>query len=201
MVLYLAALRKASLPGTSSTAARISRFVQPSRSLATTRQGVAAGYLADLALPERVFLLMPYQHAEDLPAQQEGMRFFENMAAAARGSTLRVETVACGRFFTGTAFAVAPGHFLTNAHVVAGSERLWLSFDGSLDRLPGVTVINGGSVGAGGTGNLTESTDYGLARLIYTTEPNFQPLAADLITIDPGDGSSTAKRQRLESET
>ena len=71
----------------------------------------------------------------------------------------------------------------------------------SLDRLPGVTVINGGSVGAGGTGNLTESTDYGLARLIYTTKPDFQPLAADLITIDPGDGSSTAKRQRLEGET
>jgi len=69
-----------------------------------------------------------------------------------------------------------------------------------LARLAGVTVINGGSVGAGGTGNLTESTDYGLARLIYTTEPEFQPLAADLITIDPGDGSSSASRQRLEGE-
>ena len=70
----------------------------------------------------------------------------------------------------------------------------------SLDRYAGVTVINGGSVGAGGTGNLTESTNYGLARLIYTTEPTFQPLAADLIEIDPGDGSSTASRQRLENE-
>jgi hypothetical protein len=70
----------------------------------------------------------------------------------------------------------------------------------SLDRYAGVTVINGGSVGAGGTGNLTESTNYGLARLIYTTEPTFQPLAADLIEIDPGDGSSNAERQRLEGE-
>ena len=70
----------------------------------------------------------------------------------------------------------------------------------SLDRFAGVTVINGGSVGAGGTGNLTESTNYGLARLIYTTEPTFQPLAADLIEIDPGDGSSSAERQRLEGE-
>jgi predicted phosphodiesterase len=69
-----------------------------------------------------------------------------------------------------------------------------------LEQYPGVTVINGGSVGAGGTGNLTEPTDYGLARLIYTAEPNFQPLAADLITIDPGDGSSSASRQRLEGE-
>jgi len=72
--------------------------------------------------------------------------------------------------------------------------------EASLERFAGVTVINGGSVGAGGTGNLTESTDYGLARLIYTTEPAFQPLAADLITIDPGDGSSSARRQRLEGE-
>jgi predicted phosphodiesterase len=70
----------------------------------------------------------------------------------------------------------------------------------SLDRQAGVTVINGGSVGAGGTGNLTETTDYGLARLIYTIEPTFQPLAADLIEIDPGNGSSTASRQRLEGE-
>jgi predicted phosphodiesterase len=72
--------------------------------------------------------------------------------------------------------------------------------EADLERFAGVTVINGGSVGAGGTGNLTESTDYGLARLIYTTEPEFQPLAADLITIDPGDGSSSASRQRLEGE-
>jgi predicted phosphodiesterase len=69
-----------------------------------------------------------------------------------------------------------------------------------LERQAGVTVINGGSVGAGGTGNLTEATNYGLARLIYTTEPTFQPLAADLIEIDPGDGSSSAERQRLEGE-
>jgi hypothetical protein len=72
--------------------------------------------------------------------------------------------------------------------------------EASLDRQPGVTMVNGGSVGAGGTGNLSESTDYALARLIYTTEPAFQPLAADLITIDPGDGSSTASRERLEGD-
>ena len=72
--------------------------------------------------------------------------------------------------------------------------------EASLVRFAGVTVINGGSVGAGGTGNLTEPTDYGLARLTYTTEPGFQPLAGDLITIDPSDGSSSASRERLEGE-
>jgi hypothetical protein len=68
----------------------------------------------------------------------------------------------------------------------------------SIARGPGVTVVNGGSVGAGGTGNLAEPTDIGIARLIYTVEPAFQPLAADLVEIDPGDGSATARRQRLD---
>jgi predicted phosphodiesterase len=68
----------------------------------------------------------------------------------------------------------------------------------SLDRFPGVTVVNGGSVGAGGTGNLTETTKMGIARLIFTSRPAFQPLAADLVEIDPGSGSATARRERLD---
>jgi predicted phosphodiesterase len=66
--------------------------------------------------------------------------------------------------------------------------------------IPGVSVVNGGSVGAGGTGNLADEapTPIGLARLIYTTEPSFQPLAADLVAIDPGSGSATARRERLD---
>jgi predicted phosphodiesterase len=67
-----------------------------------------------------------------------------------------------------------------------------------IQRQPGVDVINGGSVGAGGTGNLTEPTKMGIARLIYTREPSFQPLAADLVEIDPGSGSATARRERLD---
>jgi predicted phosphodiesterase len=69
----------------------------------------------------------------------------------------------------------------------------------SIGRFAGVTVVNGGSVGAGGTGNLGEGTDMGIARLIYTTEPDFQPLAADLVSIDPGSGSATARRERLDA--
>jgi len=68
----------------------------------------------------------------------------------------------------------------------------------SIERYPGVTIINGGSVGAGGTGNLTELVHMGIARLIFTSEPDFQPLAADLVEIDPGDGSATARRERLD---
>ena len=70
----------------------------------------------------------------------------------------------------------------------------------AIEHSSGVTVVNGGSVGAGGTGNLTEPTDYGIARLVYTTKPAFQPLAADLVSIDPGSGSATARRERLDAE-
>jgi predicted phosphodiesterase len=69
-----------------------------------------------------------------------------------------------------------------------------------LDRLPGVTVLNGGSIGAGGTGNLGESTNLSLARFTFTTKPAFQPLAADLVSIDPGTGNSEARREILEPE-
>ena len=69
----------------------------------------------------------------------------------------------------------------------------------AVEHQPGVTVVNGGSVGAGGTGNLAdEPTDIGIARLIYTTKPAFQPLATDLVSIDPGTGSATARRERLD---
>jgi predicted phosphodiesterase len=68
----------------------------------------------------------------------------------------------------------------------------------SLQRLERVTVVNAGSAGAGGTGNLTEGGDVGIARLIYASEPDFAPLAVDLVEIDPGTGSATAQRERLD---
>ena len=65
---------------------------------------------------------------------------------------------------------------------------------------PGVTVVNGGSIGGGGTGNLAErvTTDVGIARVTYSIDPRFRPLAADLVSIDPSSGSATARRIRLD---
>lgn len=67
-----------------------------------------------------------------------------------------------------------------------------------LRRFGTVTVLNPGSVGAGGTGNLTEKTAIGIGRLVYDIRPSFVPRAADLISIDPGSGSATARRDRLD---
>jgi predicted phosphodiesterase len=62
-----------------------------------------------------------------------------------------------------------------------------------------LSVINGGTVGAGGTGNLDEGAKIGVARMIYADgSGGFEPLAADLVEIDPGNGSATAKRYRLD---
>jgi predicted phosphodiesterase len=60
------------------------------------------------------------------------------------------------------------------------------------------TVLNGGTVGAGGTGNLNEGAKIGVARMTYANGGAFAPLAADLVEIDPGNGSATAKRFRLD---
>jgi hypothetical protein len=70
----------------------------------------------------------------------------------------------------------------------------------TLETLPGVTVVNGGSIGGGGTGNLAEDapTDVGIARVIYAADPAFRPLAVDLVSIDPSSGSATARRERLD---
>lgn len=60
-----------------------------------------------------------------------------------------------------------------------------------------VVVLNGGTAGGGGTGNLDESQPIGLAQLRYSLRP-FLPLAADLVTVDPGNGDATARHERLD---
>ena len=67
-----------------------------------------------------------------------------------------------------------------------------------LTRRPRATVINAGTVGAGGTGNLLEREKIGIARLSYETKPRFEALAVDMVTIDPRSGSATARRERLD---
>jgi predicted phosphodiesterase len=63
-----------------------------------------------------------------------------------------------------------------------------------------LTVLNAGSVGGGGTGNLSElGGDIGLARVTYAASPAFAPAAADLVEIDPKDGEARAERVRLDT--
>ena len=70
-----------------------------------------------------------------------------------------------------------------------------------LQALGSVTVLNPGSVGGGGTGNLAEAGgDIGLARMMFTRLPAFIPRAADLVEIDPGDGTAQARRFRLDPD-
>ncbi|MDP8967296.1 MAG: metallophosphoesterase family protein, partial [Actinomycetota bacterium] len=69
----------------------------------------------------------------------------------------------------------------------------------SLEQIENLTLLNPGSVGGGGTGKLAEADgDIGLARVTYTRLPAFQPRAADLVRIDPGDGDALARRFRLD---
>jgi predicted phosphodiesterase len=67
----------------------------------------------------------------------------------------------------------------------------------ALTRRPGATIVNAGTVGAGGTTNLLEREKVGIARITYDNGP-FTPLAADLIEIDPRTGDATARRERLD---
>jgi len=61
------------------------------------------------------------------------------------------------------------------------------------------SIRHGGSIGGVGTGNLADvPTSVGIARLVYSIDPRFTPLAADIVSIDPGSGSATASRVRLD---
>ena len=67
-----------------------------------------------------------------------------------------------------------------------------------LSETANVVEINGGTAGGGGTGNLSEQQDIGLAIVSYRLQPSFLPLAADLVTIEPESGATTARHLPLE---
>jgi hypothetical protein len=63
-----------------------------------------------------------------------------------------------------------------------------------------VIQVNGGTVGAGGTGNLAGSQPIGLAVVTYRAlrPGGFEPLAVDLVQVAPGTGEGSARRIRLD---
>jgi predicted phosphodiesterase len=60
-----------------------------------------------------------------------------------------------------------------------------------------VVVLNGGTVGGGGAGNFHENQPFGLAVLTYERVSSFRPLAVDMVTVDPHNGSAAAERRLL----
>jgi predicted phosphodiesterase len=68
----------------------------------------------------------------------------------------------------------------------------------ALDVRHDVVELNAGTAGGGGSGNLTEHQDIGLATLGYRASRDFLPLAADLVTIAPGSGAATARHEPLD---
>ena len=58
-------------------------FSHDAHALAVARRGLAARHARALTIPEQAFLLMPFQHAEDLAVQRESVALFERLAADA----------------------------------------------------------------------------------------------------------------------
>jgi predicted phosphodiesterase len=67
-----------------------------------------------------------------------------------------------------------------------------------LDDLGETVVVNGGTIGGGGAGNFHENQPFGLAVVTFERTPSFLPLAADMVTINPRDGSASAERTLLD---
>jgi S1-C subfamily serine protease len=77
--------------------------------------------LDDSKLPDVFIGLEPVPQAPvDTPTDPQAARIARNAVA----STFRVTTRACDSQVNGTAFLVAPGYLVTNAHVVAGASTI-----------------------------------------------------------------------------
>jgi len=62
----------------------------------------------------------------------------------------------------------------------------------------GVVEFNGGTIGGGGTGNFEKDQPISLGVLTYGVSPRFDPIAADLVQLDPRTGLAKAERQPLD---
>jgi S1-C subfamily serine protease len=61
--------------------------------------------------------------------------------AAARGAVFRVESRGCGGLVTGSAYPIAPGYLVTNAHVVSGTSETQVTQDTTGSSYPADVVL------------------------------------------------------------
>ena len=61
-----------------------------------------------------------------------------------------------------------------------------------------LVLLNGGTVGGGGTGNLEKKQPFGLAVLVRQRSRTFSPLLADVVEIDAVSGAARAERTALD---
>jgi S1-C subfamily serine protease len=112
--------RLAQMASTSIAVRTLDRFLPPP----TDVIGELARALDDSGLPDVFVGLEPVPlQPVDTPSDTRAAR----IAGDAVDSTARVVTRACETQVTGTAFVVAPGYLVTNAHVVAGASTIRLS--------------------------------------------------------------------------
>jgi hypothetical protein len=68
----------------------------------------------------------------------------------------------------------------------------------SLSTSRNLVLLNGGTVGGGGTGNLEKKQPFGLAVLVRQRSRRFTPLLADVVEIDAVSGAARAERTSLD---
>lgn len=110
----------------------VGRYLPPPTELA----GELAAVLDASGLPD-VFVGLEPEPAPPVagPTSAEAAR----IGSAAAGAVPRIQASACGLGLTGSGVVVAPGHVVTNAHVVAGATRVTVLLDG--DRRDAVVVL------------------------------------------------------------
>lgn len=65
-------------------------FEHDAQARSVARRAIAAGHLRSLTTIEQAFLLMPFQHCEDLACQRESVALFERLVAEAPPDWIKV---------------------------------------------------------------------------------------------------------------
>lgn len=124
---------------------------------------VVQRYLAASGFPPALVNVLPASAGPVMVADAEQR---QQAVRAAGAATVKVLAIGCGEEQEGSGFAVAPGLFVTNAHVVAGTEE--------------VTVFAGNGRSASAT--VVEFDPRFDLAVLETT-----PLATPVLRIDPGE--------------
>ncbi len=106
---------------------KIVEFVEMYTPITPSATGLLGELLANWS---SISTFRPEEGPPDVGQPPEEISVTADVLERAAASVVRVQTIACSQRQNGTAFVVAPGLVLTNAHVVAGAKKVEIALPG-----------------------------------------------------------------------
>ncbi|MFL2986686.1 MAG: CvpA family protein [Candidatus Poriferisodalaceae bacterium] len=114
-------------PERQSEQSKIVEFVERYTPITPSATGLLGELLANWS---SISTFRPEEGPLDVGLPPEEISVSAEVLERAAGSVVRVQATACSQQQNGTAFVIAPGFVLTNAHVVAGAKKIEIALPG-----------------------------------------------------------------------